>query len=78
MNDSSWLSYVPYHIAREILTYPEANPVGQEQRLNVVGIFADASGFTAISEALSKIGKSGAEELTRILNSYFDPIIALA
>jgi class 3 adenylate cyclase/predicted ATPase len=78
LNDSSWLSYVPYHLAREILTYPEANPVGQEQHLNVVGIFADASGFTAISEALSKIGKSGAEELTRILNSYFDPIIALA
>jgi adenylate cyclase len=77
MNDSSWLSYVPYHIARDILADPDKNPVGYEQRLNVVGIFADASGFTPMSEAFSQIGKSGAEELTRILNSYFDPIITL-
>ena len=78
MNDSLWLSYVPYHIARDILARPDENPVGHEQRLSVVSLFADVSGFTVISDALSKTGKASAEELTQILNSYFDPMIVLA
>ncbi len=78
MNDSPWLSYIPYNFARDILTHPDDNPVSREQRLNVVGIFADVSGFTPISEALSKSGKVGAEELTQVLNSYFGPMIVLA
>lgn len=77
MNDSLWLSYVPYHIAHDVLARPAENPVSREQRLNVVSLFADVSGFTPISEALSKTGKAGAEELTQILNSYFDPMIVL-
>jgi len=40
-------------------------------------LFADVSGFTAISEALGKSGKAGTEQLTAILNSYFDPMIDL-
>jgi len=75
MSDSSWISYVPYHIAQTILANPGANPVGKEQRLHVVAVFVDTSGFTAISESLSRAGKSGAEELTQILNSYFEPMI---
>jgi len=34
-------------------------------------LFADVSGFTAISENLARLGKEGAEELTRVLNAYF-------
>src|SRR5262245_4738023 len=75
--DSLWLSYVPQLFARDILAHPGESPVGREQRLEVVGLFADCSGFTPISEALSKVGRDGAEELTRTLNSYFDPMIDL-
>jgi class 3 adenylate cyclase/tetratricopeptide (TPR) repeat protein len=74
---SAWLSYVPFGLAQDILAHPGASPVGREVRLDVVALFADVSGFTPISEALSKIGKVGAEELTQILNSYFEPMIDL-
>jgi class 3 adenylate cyclase/tetratricopeptide (TPR) repeat protein len=74
---SAWLSYVPYSLAYDILARPNASPVGRERHIHAVALFADVSGFTQISEALSKIGKVGAEELTQILNSYFEPMIDL-
>jgi len=72
-----WQSYIPYHVAQDLALHPQANPVGREQRFEVVALFADISGFTAFSEALAATGKSGAEELTAILNSYFGPMIEL-
>jgi class 3 adenylate cyclase/tetratricopeptide (TPR) repeat protein len=38
-------------------------------------MFADVSGFTPLSEELARHGKRGAEELTRILNAYFEDMI---
>jgi len=38
--------------------------------------FADASGFTAMSEKLAAMGREGAETLTSILNSYFTAMIS--
>src|SRR5688572_30757007 len=75
--NSSWLSYIPYHVARDLVQHPNESPLEREQRFNVVVLFADVSGFTAISEALGKSGRSGTEELTNILNSYFGPMIDL-
>ena len=39
-------------------------------------LFADLSGFTALSERLSALGKQGAEELSAIINTLFDALIA--
>ena len=74
---SPWLSYLPYHVAAHILENPRHSPIGQVQRFPVVALFADVSGFTAISEALGKTGRLGTEELTNVLNSYFEPMIGL-
>lgn len=74
---SNWLSFVPHFTAQDILLHMDEAPVGREQRFDAVGLFADVSGFTAISETLGKTGKSGTEELTHILNSYFEPMINL-
>jgi class 3 adenylate cyclase len=41
-------------------------------------LVADVTGFTAMSEKLSRIGKEGAEEVTNIINSYFSPLIKIA
>ncbi len=41
-------------------------------------LFADVSGFTAMSEKLSAQGREGAEELTSILNSYFTRMLGIA
>lgn len=38
-------------------------------------LFADLAGFTSLTETLASIGKEGAEELTKILNSFFERMI---
>jgi class 3 adenylate cyclase len=38
-------------------------------------LIADITGFTALSEELSKVGKEGAEEITEIVNSYFSHLL---
>lgn len=74
---SLWRSFVPYHVAQELLRQNGPGPLGQARRFAAVALFADVSGFTPISEALGKTGRGGTEELTTILNSYFEPMIAL-
>jgi len=74
---SIWKSYIPYNFARDLARFPRADPVGREQRFQAVTLFVDVAGFTAMSEALAATGKSGAEELTDILNDYFEPTIDL-
>lgn len=38
-------------------------------------LFADVSGFTALSERLARLGPIGAEELTELLNAVFDGML---
>jgi class 3 adenylate cyclase/predicted ATPase len=40
-------------------------------------LFADISGFTALSERLSKLGREGAEQVTEIINRYFETMLAI-
>ncbi|NDJ79085.1 MAG: AAA family ATPase, partial [Chloroflexi bacterium] len=70
-----WLSYVPYTIAQQILEAAGASPIGHVKRGDAVALFADVSGFTALSEALGQAGRAGTEELTQILNAYFETMI---
>ncbi len=72
-----WMSYVPRYIVADFMAHPGENPVGREQQFNAVTLFADISGFTALSEALGEQGQTGTEELTTLLNSYFQPMIDL-
>ncbi|MCA9967454.1 MAG: adenylate/guanylate cyclase domain-containing protein, partial [Anaerolineales bacterium] len=74
---SIWQSFVPYHVAYELWQHPDGDPTEREQRFEAVLLFADVSGFTAMSEALATLGKPGAEGLTAVLNHYFEPMIAL-
>lgn len=74
---ANWLAYLPYHTAADLLTQPSDDPIGREQRFDAVCLFADITGFTAISEALARNGSAGTEELIAILNGYFEPMIDL-
>jgi class 3 adenylate cyclase len=38
-------------------------------------VFADVSGFTALTDKLASIGPEGVEKLTNHLNTYFDALI---
>jgi class 3 adenylate cyclase/tetratricopeptide (TPR) repeat protein len=74
--NTHWQSFLPWYVLRQLSQQPEPS-VGLPQRFEAVALFADISGFTAMSEALAASGRVGAEELTRVLNSYFLPMIDL-
>jgi class 3 adenylate cyclase/tetratricopeptide (TPR) repeat protein len=68
-------SFVPAIIrARAVASDDLLSAPGKERHFAGV-LFADISGFTALTEQLSKRGPEGAEELTRLLNMYFGRII---
>ncbi|HET9221354.1 MAG TPA: adenylate/guanylate cyclase domain-containing protein, partial [Roseiflexaceae bacterium] len=75
--NTAWLSYVPQHVAQDLARHPAQDLLGRQRRFEVVALFADVSGFTAMSEALARSGRPGTEELTDVLNSYFGPMIDL-
>ena len=70
-------AYVPDFIVRQVIAAPYSYREGWEERMNAALLFADVSGFTAMSESLARLGKEGAEELTRVLNAYFTTMIDL-
>ena len=45
--------------------------------INAALLFADISGFTAMSEKLAVLGKEGAEEVNKIINAFFESLIKL-
>jgi class 3 adenylate cyclase/tetratricopeptide (TPR) repeat protein len=68
-------SYVPKLIQKR--AYQNPTPIAEPLRDNFqsVVLFADISGFTALTERLAEKGPVGAESLARILNDYFGKMI---
>lgn len=68
-------SYVPALITHRLATdlAPLTEPISE--RFPAAVLFADISGFTALTERLAEQGPAGAETLTRELNSYFGRMI---
>ena len=56
------------------LRSPGIDPVAREDRFRAVALFADIAGFTPMSEAFARSGNRGTEELTELLNAYFDRV----
>ena len=70
-------SYVPALITRQLADDPTPIAGPESQHFPAAVLFADISGFTALTEKLAQRGLSGAEELTQILNAYFGQLIEL-
>ncbi len=68
-------AYVPETLARQIW-HGEMPLPGTARRIQAATLFADISGFTALSEALAAEGPRGAETLSQILLQTFTPLIA--
>ena len=68
-------SYLPRVIAASMLDLSNPSPYEWSEYVDAVVVFADIAGFTPIAEALGAYGPQGTEELTRILNSTFTPMI---
>ena len=70
-------AYVPNFVWQQVKNTPDTALLRVGRHLNAALLFADVSGFTTMSENLSRLGKEGSEELTRVLNSYFSTMIEL-
>jgi len=68
-------SYVPTLITRRLMADPTALTKPTSERFQAAVLFADISGFTALTERLAQRGPAGAEELTRLLNDYFGQLV---
>ena len=74
---AAWRSFVPDYVVQTLLRHPGETPVANGERADAVVLFADVAGFTPMSEALTRAGAYGTEELTGILNSWFDTMVSL-
>ncbi len=71
------LSYLPIFVRQYGQRHGSPiNPPAEEQFQTVV-LFADVSGFTALTEKLVKSGPDGVETLTECINAYFDRLITI-
>ena len=70
--------YVPRHVAEELIRHPDDDPVGRDTRWRMACMFIDISGFSPMSEAFARVGRSGGEELTGVLNGFFRTMIDVA
>ncbi len=71
---ASIASYIPSTIVRQQIDRPAVGAVSGAFWDGSV-LFADLSGFTALSERLSTLGKQGAEEISTIINSVFTALV---
>ena len=69
-------TYLPRYLVGSINKDPEPGRVSGGFSYGAV-LFADVSGFTAMSEKLSVLGKEGAEEVTGIVNDYFTAMLEI-
>ncbi|KPL81374.1 adenylate/guanylate cyclase domain-containing protein [Herpetosiphon geysericola] len=66
--------YVPDPIVQRLKQGSLTIPYGERWTGSL--LFADLSGFTALSENLTRLGKEGAEQVTSIINRLFDQLVA--
>lgn len=73
----SLLQNISLYIPRSLFSDVEDRESALEEGItrDAAILIADISGFTPLSEKLSRIGKEGAEEITEIVNSYFSRLL---
>lgn len=71
------VSFVPPAVARHVRARPSAAAGAHADRFPAATMFADISGFTALTERLVALGPSGVEELSELLNTYFGRLVEL-
>jgi class 3 adenylate cyclase/predicted ATPase len=72
------MPYLPRYLVRAELTQRGEPPqLAGGEFLNGTLMFSDVSGFTALSERLSVLGREGAEQITDIINRYFGQMMSI-
>ncbi len=70
-------SYIPNLLTSRLAVDPATISAPVSEQLPAAVLFADISGFTALTERLARQGPAGTETLTRELNSYFGRLIGI-
>ncbi len=71
--------YLPRYLVRAELAQRAApQQLAGGEFLHGALMFADVSGFTALSERLSVLGREGAEQISEIINRYFGQMMSIA
>lgn len=68
-------SYVPHLVVRQIAADPTPPTQAAGERFDTAVFFADISGFTVLTERLTRRGTEGVEDLSHLLNAYFGQLI---
>jgi class 3 adenylate cyclase/tetratricopeptide (TPR) repeat protein len=69
-------THLPPYLVEWVMQNPKPGKTGG-QFMDGTLLFADISGFTAMSERLSRIGREGAEEINGIVNRYFGTMLSI-
>jgi class 3 adenylate cyclase len=69
--------FVPSFLVKRQLSQPAGLASSFADPCHAAVLFADISGFTALSEQLAERGSEGVETLTQVLNGYFGQLIDL-
>lgn len=69
-------TYLPSHLVQQKMRRPTPG-LARGQLLQGSLLFADVSGFTALSEQLASLGQEGAERLTDMMNRYFEKMLTI-
>jgi class 3 adenylate cyclase/tetratricopeptide (TPR) repeat protein len=76
-DDDPRMRLLPY-VPRLALDWLASAPGESYRCIDGTMVFIDVSGFTALTERLARRGRAGAEELTRILDGVFAPLLTSA
>ena len=66
------------HVPPLTLVWDDEAPGELHRIVDGTLVFADVSGFTALTERLSRHGRIGAEEIVEALNRVFGPMLTIA
>jgi len=69
-----YTAYVPRLVLKDLYALKQGQQ--PQSQFETALLFADISGFTALTEKLASQGPGGMEQLTQILNAYFGQMIA--
>ena len=73
-NESQLGAYVD-ELSATFASAPSAGASGRHRIINAALLFVDVSGYTALTERLSMLGRVGSETLTDIVNTCFEGLI---
>ena len=72
-----YLPYLPEVVIEQVVDAQAQEAEAFRRTLGAAVLFADISGFTSLTERLTRLGAIGTERLTSVVNDYFEQLIDL-